>query len=144
MQNARFQLIGMIDAKSCSHLMFQNLFRKIERQNNNCNLMGDRLELWPSIYFNKCIVRRLCGCTDQCGVPDYFFLWADRNIGTIPTNHFPLWFLLIGTIWKKRFRGTCLSGRNFDVNIAYKLFISYETVNIFLRKINTIWSNASW
>ena len=38
-----------IDAKLCSHLMFQNSFRNIDRQNNYRNVWDDRLELWPSI-----------------------------------------------------------------------------------------------
>ena len=49
MQNARFQLMPTIDAKLCSHLMFQNSFRNIKRQNNYRNFLDDRLELWPSI-----------------------------------------------------------------------------------------------
>ena len=54
MQNARFQLMHMVDAKLCSHLMFQNSFRNIERQNNSRNFLDDRLELWPSIFVLKC------------------------------------------------------------------------------------------
>ena len=50
MQNARFQLMCTIDAKLCSHLMFQNSFRNIEQQ-KNYNIFflvfGDWLELWP-------------------------------------------------------------------------------------------------
>ena len=53
MQNARFQLMHTIDAKLCSHLMFENSFRNIERQNNYRTFLDDRLELWPSII-NKC------------------------------------------------------------------------------------------
>ena len=52
MQNVRFQLMHMIDAKVCSHLMFQNSFRNIERRNNYRNFLDDRLELWPSIFRN--------------------------------------------------------------------------------------------
>ena len=49
MQSARFPLMHMIDAKLCYHLMFQNSFRNIERQNIYCKFLDDRLELWPSI-----------------------------------------------------------------------------------------------
>ena len=51
MQNARFQLMHTFDVKLCSHLMFENSFRNIERQNNYRNFLDDRLELWPSIVF---------------------------------------------------------------------------------------------
>ena len=44
----------MTDAKLCSHLMFQNLFRNTERQNNYRNFLDDQLELWPSIYVLAC------------------------------------------------------------------------------------------
>ena len=38
----------MIDAKLCSHLMFQISFRNIDQQKNYHNFLGDQLELWPS------------------------------------------------------------------------------------------------
>ena len=50
MQNTRFQLMHMVDAKLCFHLMVQNSFRNIERQKNYRSFLGDRLELWPSIF----------------------------------------------------------------------------------------------
>ena len=49
MQNARFQRMHTTDAKLCSHLMFENSFRNIERQNNYHNVLDDPLELWPSM-----------------------------------------------------------------------------------------------
>ena len=59
MQKVRFQLMHTIDAKLCSHLMFQNSFRNIERQNNYRNFLDDRIELWPSIYVTNQIYRLL-------------------------------------------------------------------------------------
>ena len=52
MQNARFPLMHTIDAKLCYHLMFQNSFQNIERQNIYCKFLDDRLELWPSIHIH--------------------------------------------------------------------------------------------
>ena len=50
MQNARFKPMHVIEAKLCRHLVFQMSFRNIQRQKSYRNLLGDRSELWPSIF----------------------------------------------------------------------------------------------
>ena len=46
---SRLQLLHIIDNELCSNFMFQNSFHNTERQNNYCNILDDRLELWPCI-----------------------------------------------------------------------------------------------
>ena len=45
MQNARFQLMRKVDAKLCSHLIFQISFQNTERQKYYRNCFSDPLEL---------------------------------------------------------------------------------------------------
>ena len=50
MQNTRFKPMHVIEAKLCRLLVFQMSFRNIQRQKSYRKFLGDRSELWPSIY----------------------------------------------------------------------------------------------
>ena len=75
-QKARSQLIYTIDAKLCSHWMFQNSFRNTERQNNFCNFLDDRLELWPSLLGKE---RAGLWLVDWSASHRTCFLWVMRT-----------------------------------------------------------------
>ena len=49
MQNARFKLMHVFEAKLYRHLVFQMSFRNIQRQKSYRKFLGIRSELWPSI-----------------------------------------------------------------------------------------------
>ena len=52
----QIQADAVVEAKLCRHLGFQMSFRNTERQKSYCNFLGDRSELWPSIFLAHAVI----------------------------------------------------------------------------------------
>ena len=65
MQNARFKPMHEIEVKLCCHLVFQMLFRNIQRQKSYRNFLGGWSELWRSIFMRVMYPNAICKTSDK-------------------------------------------------------------------------------
>ena len=114
MQNARSQWMHTIDAKLCSHLMLENSFRNIERQNNYRKPLSqytwhcDRDPTWGRGSWSPCrpstCMSTVCDFNCFCSSSLCQVRCADRNI----CQRFTVW------------HHEALFDFNIDVVILYK------------------------